>query len=139
MQAQDTTSETDTDSILAVAQTNLSQLVAVRLAHQTKRASKSIKTRANPQDAKTGPPVQTDRQKLHAQMAEVVRRAGSGLERDARWRSRTAPGTKGPVEMLTLTGNSANAEVVAKERVRMVCNSYPPGEGLTVLQTHRPG
>ena len=53
-------------------------------------------------------------------MAEAVRRAGTGLERDARWKSRTAPGTRGPEETLLLTGNSANAEVVAKERVNAV-------------------
>jgi hypothetical protein len=56
----------------------------------------------------------SDRQRLHAQMAEVVRRAGTSVERNTRWRSQTAPGTRGPDELLHLTGNSANAEVVAK-------------------------
>jgi len=122
IRTQSTASQTDTDSIPAVAKMNLSQLVAIRLAHQTKRASKSVKMRANPLDTTAGPPVQTERQRLCAQMAEVVRRAGSGLERDARWRSGTAPGTRSTVEVLALTGNSANAEVVAKERVNTVCN-----------------
>jgi len=121
------TLETDTASFLStIAQSDLSELVAVRQAHQTKRAAKSVKTRASPHDtASVQPPKQTDRQKLCAQMTEVIRRAGSGLERDARWKSGTAPGTKGPAEVSTLTGNSANAEVAAKGRVDTVC--FPIG------------
>lgn len=106
-------------------QVDLSQLVAVRRAHQTKRAANSVKTRASPHDAvSTRSPEPTDRQRLCAQMAEVIRRAGSGLERDARWKSGTAPGTRSPAEVLALTGNSANAEVVAKERVNTVCHLF---------------
>ena len=118
-----TTPGTDTTSFLStIAQLDLSQLVAVRRAHQTKRAAKSVKTRAIPYDTTSAqPPEQTDRQKLGAQMTEVIRRAGSGLERDARWKSGTAPGTRSPAEVLTLTGNSTNAEVVAKGRVDTVC------------------
>lgn len=123
-QIQGAAGEANAGSVLMVARTNLSQLVAVRLAHQTKRASKSVKTRANPQDATTAIPVQTDRQRLQAQMAETVRRAGSGLERDARWKFGTAPGTRSPAEILALTGNSANAEVAAKERVNTVRNLH---------------
>jgi len=133
-QTQGAASETDANSILAVAQADLSLLVTVRLAHQTKRAAKSVKTRANPQDVTPKPPVQTDRQRLCAQMAEVVRRAGSGLERDARWRSGTAPGTRGAAEMLGLTGNSANAEVAAKERVNTVRNSHSLDRGPAISQ-----
>jgi len=73
-------------------------------------------------------------------MAEVVRRAGSGLERDARWRSGAAPGTRSAAEMLGLTGNSANAEVAVKERVNIVCNSCSLDEGSTVSQNiHKHG
>jgi hypothetical protein len=121
-------SETNGGSILTVAQTDLSRLVAVRLAHQTKRAANSVKTHVNSQDTTVGPPAQTDRQRLCAQMAEVVRRAGSGLERGAQWRSGTAPGTRSLAETLVLTGNSANAEAVAKERVTAVCNLQLPDE-----------
>lgn len=119
------TAETDTTSFLsAITQLDLSELVAVRQAHQTKRAANSVKTRASPHDtASVQPPKQTDRQKICAQMTEVIRRAGSGLERDARWKSGTAPGTRSPAEVLTLTGNSANAEVAAKGRVDTVCPS----------------
>lgn len=127
-------------SILMITRANLSQLVNVRLAHQTKRAANSVKTRSNPQDAVLNPPVQTDRQRLCAQMAEVVRRAGSGLERDARWRSGTAPGTKGLAEMLTLTGNSANAEVAAKEQVNTVRNlCLPVQRTCCLMKTYRLG
>ena len=37
-----------------------------------------------------------------------------------RWKSGTAPGTRSLADVSTLTGNSANAEVVAKERVNTV-------------------
>lgn len=115
--------ETDTAFFLStVAQSDLSRLVVVRQAHQTKRAANSVKTHANPQDATPyQSPKQTDRQRLCAQMVEVIHRAGSGLERNMRWKSGTAPGTRGPEELLTLAGNSANAEVAAKERVNAVC------------------
>jgi len=105
-----------------LAQSDLSGLVTVRQAHQTKRAANGVKTHAAPQDATSHQPPnsQTDRQKLCAKMVEVIHRAGSGLERGARWKSGTAPGTRGPEEALALTGNSANAGVVAKERVTTV-------------------
>ena len=57
-------------------------------------------------------------------MTEVVRRTGTGLERGMWWRSGTAPGTRSPEEVLTLTENSANAELAAKERVNTVSNSH---------------
>lgn len=135
-QNKDTTgddTETDTSFLSTVAQSDLSWLVAVRQAHQTKRAANSVKTRSNPQDATSYQPrEQTDRQRLCAQMTEVIRRAGSGLERDARWKSGTAPGTRGPEEVSTLTGNSANAEVVAKERVSAVCHLRLLDERITI-------
>jgi hypothetical protein len=113
-----------TGSILTVSQRSITQLVAVCMAHQTKHAANSIKTRTNPQDSNALETMEcSDRQHLHAQMAEVVRRAGTSVERNTRWRSQTAPGTRGPDELLHLTGNSANAEVVAKERVNMVRRS----------------
>ena len=94
-----------------------------------------VKTHANPQDVKTSdqPQEQTDRQRLHAQMAEVIRRAGSGLERGVRWKSGTAPGTRSLAEVSTLTGNSVNAEVVAKERVNTVHCLHLPDEELAIL------
>ena len=114
----------NTGFILTATQRSLSQLVTVRTAHQTKCAAKSVKTRSSPQDSDPKPAEQTDRQRLCAQMAEVVCRTGTGLERGVRWRSRVAPGTRSPEEVLTLTGNSANAELAAKERVNTVGNSH---------------
>jgi hypothetical protein len=102
-------------------QSGLSPLVTIRRVHQMKRAASSVKTRTNPQDApSTAATERTDRQRLCAQMAELIRCAGSGLERDARWKSGTAPGTRTVAEVQDLTGNSANAEVAAKERVKVV-------------------
>ena len=102
---------------------NLSQLVVARQAYQTKRAANGIKTRASPKDSVTTsdqPQEQTDRRRLRAQMTDLIRRTGIGLERDVRWKSGTAPGTGSLADVSALTGNSANAEVVAKERVNKV-------------------
>jgi len=111
-------------SILAVSRRDLSQLVTVRRAHQTKRAARSTKTRPSPHDAISKNADQSDHQQLHSQMVEVVNRVGTGLERSARWKSGTAPGTRNLEETLALAGNSANAEFVAKERVNKVCGSH---------------
>ena len=56
-------------------------------------------------------------------MADVIRRSGTGLERNIRWISGNAPGTKDPTEMSQLSGNSVNAELAAKERVNAVRDS----------------
>ena len=122
---QDTDGHNTTSPILTVAQRNISQLVAVRRTHQTKCAAKSVKTRSNPQDLTLSakPTDQVEHRRLCAQMAEVLGCAGTGLERDARWTQAT-PGTRGPHETLLLSGNSANAEVVAKERVNKVCTAH---------------
>jgi hypothetical protein len=134
--------ETDTTSLLStIVQSNLSQLVIVRKAHQTKRAANSVKTRANPQDATPDQPLgPTDRQRLCAQMADVIRRVGSGLERGTRWKSGTAPGTRTPMEVQTLAGNSANAELAARQRVDTVRQThYPTKEPPSHANVHRPG
>ena len=87
--------------------------------HQTQRAAKSVRSRG---ELKTQKPqgvqlittsATAERQKLCMQMADVIRRSGTGLERCVRWRS--APGAMGPSEESELKGNSANAEVTAKE------------------------
>lgn len=114
---------TDTVSFLStIARLDLSQLVVARQAHQTKRAANGVKTRVSPKDVTTSdqPQEQTDRRRLRAQMTDLIRRTGTGLERGVRWKSGTAPGTRSLADVSTLTGNSANAEVVAKERVNKV-------------------
>jgi hypothetical protein len=54
------------------------------------------------------------------EMADVIRRTGTGLERGLRWKSRGAPGTKDVEEVSALKGNSANAELAAGGRVKVV-------------------
>lgn len=122
----------ETGSTPAVLRRDLSQLVTVRRAHQTNRAARSTKTRSNPHNPVQKNTNQSDHQQLHLQMVEVVNRIGTGLERNARWRSGAAPGTRSQEETLTLTGNSANAEFVAKERVNKVCGSHLRGKGSTI-------
>jgi hypothetical protein len=105
----------------------LERLVKLRLLHQTQRAANSVRSRGEPktQKAQDGLPTETSaiakRQKLCVQMADVIRRSGTGLERCARWRS--APGTMDPSEVSELKGNSANAEAAAKDRVKTVSDS----------------
>ena len=104
------------------------RLVGLRSVHQTQRAAKSVRSRGEPrtaraQDAKpTTNSTAAERQKLCEQMADVLRRAGTGLERCARWRS--APGTLEPSEASQLNGNSANAEAAAKDRVNSVSSPF---------------
>ena len=100
---------------------HLLQLVQIRRVHQTKRAEKS--TQPNAGGSSEGPEQPTagsQRRKICMQMADVIRRAGSGLERGLRWKSGTAPGTKDLTESLLLKGNSANAELAAGECVKTV-------------------
>src|SRR5579872_788013 len=104
-------------------------------------AVKSVKTRSNPQDSDQEPRDLTDCQWLCAQMAEVVRHAGTGLEWGAWWKSSlAAPGTRSLEETQSLTGNSTNTEVVAKERVNAVCDSCSACQAVSLLideYTHR--
>jgi len=55
------------------------------------------------------------------QMADATQRPGTGPERCARWGS--ALGAMDPTGVSKLSGNSANAEVAAKDRVNAVGNS----------------
>ena len=126
----------------------LERLVELRRLHQTQRAAKSVRSRGEPKTQKQHwnaelavTPAAAERQKLCAQMADVIRRSGTGLERCARWRS--APGTMDPSEESKLKGNSANAEVVAKDRVKTVGDpvSLLPGplnlQHYPLLHSHR--
>ena len=105
----------------------LERLVELRRSHQTQRAANSVRSRGEPKTQKSqdGQPTETStaakRQRLCVQMADVIRRSGTGLERCARWRS--APGTMDPLETSELSGNSANVEAVEKDWVKAVSNS----------------
>ena len=99
---------------------DLSQLVQIRQVHQTTRAKKSVRPVADgcegPQDSTAG----SQRRRICMQMADVIRRTGTGLERGLRWKSGVAPGTKDSTEVSLMKGNSANAELAASERVKAV-------------------
>ena len=100
-------------------------LVAIRRVHQTRRAAKS--TKAGRASAPPAPgPTASQRHQICSQMADVIRRSGTGTERNARWKSGNAPGTRDSAEVSQLGGNSANAELAAKERVKTVGNLTSP-------------
>jgi hypothetical protein len=111
-------------TILEGGQPNISRLVTIRRVHQTRRAAKSVRSKASTPPA---PGTNTSqRHKVCSQMADVIRRSGTGIERNVRWTSGNAPGTKDPTEVSQLSGNSVNAELAAKARVNAVRNSSHP-------------
>ncbi|KAI0669608.1 hypothetical protein C8Q78DRAFT_977184 [Trametes maxima] len=111
-------------------------LARIRKKHETERARKGVCTRqdtqlevqvndatkpALPSAEKVAPKKETVRQKLIREMQDVLRAeqnrgVGTGLERDARWRSyvKLGAGTE------KTTGNSANAELAAGARAAAV-------------------
>ena len=105
----------------------LEKLVELRILHQTQRAAGSVRSqrRLGTQQLQDVHDVATSvtvkKQKLCTQMADVLQRLGTGLERSKRWRS--APGTMDAAGVSELNGNSANAEVAAKNRVKAVSYS----------------
>ena len=106
----------------------LERLVELRFSHQTQRAVNSVRSRGEsktqgPRDVQVTTTAAAKRQKLCVQMADVIRRSGTGLERCTRWKS--APGTMDPSEVSGLSGNSANAEIAARDRVGIVSDSRP--------------
>ena len=121
---------------------DISHLVTIREAHQTRRATKSTKTcRAPPNHAESPiPSTAAQRHQICSQMADVIRRSGTGIERNTRWKSGSAPGTKDPAEVSQLSGNSANAELATKERVNAVCDllHLPLSHTFVYMDVHRP-
>lgn len=112
------------------------RLVTIRQVHQTRRAAKSTKDckpSALPSSVST---TQSQRHQVCSQMADVIRRSGTGIERNTRWKSGSAPGTKDAAEVSQLSGNSANAELAAKERMNEVHIFYSPPTALH-LNSHR--
>jgi len=132
-------------SVTPIGCDTLERLVELRSLHQTQRAANSVRSRGQlktrgPEDSQaTQTSTAAKRQKLCVQMADVIRRSGTGLERCTRWGS--APGAMDPAEVSELSGNSANAEVAAKDRVNAVSNSgllSPHPLGLTTTpRSHR--
>lgn len=106
---------------------DLSSLVSIRHAHETKRAKKSVRTHARDGCANEGDTTTTHvvkepslRHKILREMNQVLReeqdqRKTTGVNRAATWKS-SAPGGRGLDDSATLTGNSANAELAAGQR-----------------------
>jgi len=110
----------ETSTPFKAGSVDLSQLVQIRRAHQTRRAAKSVRPGAEDREKPEEPTAGSQRRKICMQMADVIRRTGTGLERGLRWKSGGAPGTKDPTEVSLLNGNSANAELAAGERMKLV-------------------
>ena len=123
-----TSASPQTAILLEGERQDISQLVTIRRAHQTRRSMKSTKTSKAPPNnlALLTPSTTSQRHQICSQMADVIRRSGTGIERNIRWKSGNAPGTKDPTEVSQLSGNSANAELAAKERVNAVRDLSPP-------------
>ena len=118
-EASSTSTGFETTPALEGGQPDISQFATIRRVHQTRRAAKS--TRSSKASEPLAPSsVLSQRHKVCTQMADVIRRSSTGVERGVRWKSGSAPGTKDSSEVLQLSGNSANAELAAKERVNAV-------------------
>ncbi|KAI0629632.1 hypothetical protein C8Q77DRAFT_1065756 [Trametes polyzona] len=117
---------------------DLSTLVSVREGHETERARKGVRTRTDLQTLSPREPLnaaiepldgahvgsipqqESARQALIREMQQALREeqdrgAGTGLERDARWRAHVVTTTAG-----TQTRNSANAALAAGARAAAV-------------------
>ena len=114
--------------LLEGEQQDILQLIAIREAHQMKRATRSTNTgKAQANDpAPPAPSTASQRHQICSQMAEVIHRSGTGVERNIWWKSGSTPGTKDPTKVLQLSRNSANAELAAKEQVNVVCDPLSP-------------
>ena len=124
----------ETSTPFRAGSVDLSQLVQIRRIHQTRRAKKSVRSNMDGREEPEQPTAGTQRRKLCMQMADVIHRANTGLQRELRWKSGSAPGTKDSTEVSLLKGNSANAELAAGERVKAVkAQSYHRGVMLTML------
>ena len=105
---------------------DLSTLVSIRRAHETKRAKKSVRTNtrdgsADEANTKTqGAKEPSLRHKILREMNQVLReeqdqRKTTGVNQAATWKN-SAPGGQALDDSAALTGNSANAELAAGQR-----------------------
>ncbi|OJT13577.1 hypothetical protein TRAPUB_9876 [Trametes pubescens] len=109
---------------------DLSTLVAVRQRHETDRARKGIRTRMDDRDHdrpegddSAGNRTESARQALIRNIQQVMREeqdraVGTGIERDARWRTHVTAASK--VGESIETGNAANAALAAGARAATV-------------------
>jgi hypothetical protein len=105
---------------------DLSTLVSIRHAHETKRAKKSVRTHARDGCAHEGDTKAQEAKepslchKILREMNRVLceeqdQRKTTGVNRAATWKS-SAPGGRALDDSAALTGNSANAELAAGQR-----------------------
>ena len=114
----------ETPASFKAGSVDLSQLVQIRRVHQTRRAAKSVRSVAEGHRGPEEPTAGSQRRQICMQMADVIRRTGTGLERGLRWKSGGAPGTKDHTAVSLLNGNSANAELAAGGRVKAVRTKF---------------
>jgi hypothetical protein len=111
---------------------DFSELVTIRRAHETKYAAAGVRTQMHQHDAAQAAEASNTtetsraslRHKIIRQMNAVLREqqeqgVGTGLERQARWKS-SAPGGRSGEEASALSGNAANAELAAGQRATTV-------------------
>ena len=123
---------------------NLSTLVSTRRAHETQRAFNSVRTQfkydasdAPSKEKKEDTPI---RRQIYREMNAVLkeeqdRRINTGANRKTTWTA-SAPGGRSNEEMLSLVGNSANAELAAGQRAMNVSGVTSSGLGLLLLISH---
>ena len=120
------------DSHMAAALLNvdLTQLVSILRSHETPRARLAVRTNkhaANDPANKTQK--ESARQALIREINQTLRLEqergiGTGLARDARWRTHIAEGVKATNDATTqASGNTANAALAAGARATTVCDS----------------
>lgn len=110
---------------------NLSSLVPIRKAHETKRAAAGVRTHFRsdgPADSdskhETEEPI---RRRIYRKMNAILKedqeqRVNTGGSRKTLW-TNSAPGGRSAEQIANLAGNSANAEMSAGQRALNVCHS----------------
>ena len=114
--------------ILEIDSLNLEPLSEIRLQHQTRVAALAVRTQSSQPSNKAaeGEPASQDaqqqsvRRQLIRQFRDILKEAqsrgvGTGIDRNARWRAEDSSEDSG------LTGNAANAAVVATQAAKKVC------------------
>ena len=121
---------------------DFSKLVAIRSAHETQRAKKSVRTHSKANGiagngASSKEP--SVREKIEREMQRVLKeeqdqRLNTGANRLSTW-THSAPGGRSSSDVASLAGNSANAELAAGQRAVTVSRlqSLLPSRGIVIL------
>jgi hypothetical protein len=120
---------------------DFSKLVAVRSAHETQRAKKSVRTHSK-DDGIAGNGASSKepsvREKIEREMQRVLKeeqdqRLNTGANRLSTW-THSAPGGRSSIDVASLAGNSANAELAAGQRAVTVGRLQSlPSRGIMIL------